>query len=223
MRGEIRAAQRFVQNHKLTIFDVGAHYGDWTRKIARILTYPAAFYLFEPQSDCLPHLRDLPPDSIIIRSALGSSISQGHLYMDVVGSGAASLLERRDTYFGDMTANSESVSITTIDAVMDEYKVAQVDLLKLDIEGAEMMALQGATTALDRGAITTVAFEFGSANLSSRTIFRDFWDLLVEDHGFAIWRIRPGGRLIPQTEYTEEQEHYRGVSNYIASRIPPAP
>lgn len=221
MQGEIRAAQRFIPAHGPVIFDVGAHHGDWTKQIAAIVMGPARFFLFEPQDDCQRYLHDLPDSSVLIRDALSDSTQDGVLYMDVPGSGAASLLERRDTYFSNMTANTQAVSTRTLDAVIDEHSISHIDLLKLDIEGAEMMALRGAARALERDAITTIAFEFGSANLSSRTTFRDFWDLLVGRHGFSVWRISPGGNLVPQNEYSEEQEHYRGVSNYIASRIGP--
>jgi hypothetical protein len=79
-----------------------------------------------------------------------------------------------------------------------------------------VLALQGARAALEAGNITTVAFEFGSGNVNSRACFRDFWDLL-EPLGYRLWRIRPGRGITAIPEYTEELEHFRGVSNCIAS------
>jgi hypothetical protein len=88
--------------------------------------------------------------------------------------------------------------------------------MKLDIEGAELSALLGAAASLSRGRIDTIAFEFGSANVYSRTFFRDFWQLLA-DAGFRLWRILPGGGLLAVDSYSEQLEHFRGVSNYLAS------
>jgi len=60
-------------------------------------------------------------------------------------------------------------------------------------------------------------FEFGAPNIYSRTFFSDFWDLLTAD-GFRLDRILPGGRLLRIDSYSEELEHFRGVSNYLARR-----
>ncbi len=42
------------------------------------------------------------------------------------------------------------VDLTTIDAVVAELKLSAVDFLKMDIEGAEVRALQGACRMIER-------------------------------------------------------------------------
>jgi hypothetical protein len=107
--------------------------------------------------------------------------------------------------------------LTTVDLIVDRFELAKVDLLKLDVEGAELDALVGAKSTLERRAIRSITLEFGSANIYSRNFFRDFWDLLVP-LGFRISRILPGGRLLSIPRYSEELEYFRGVSNYLAQQ-----
>jgi FkbM family methyltransferase len=223
LRGETVAARRFLRDvGSPVIFDVGANLGQWASMMqAELDGRDARFYQFEPQSACLPVLRARQDASrVVIPCAVGKARGEATIYADIPGSGVASLNRRQDSYFGDMSAHQETVPLTTIDHEVAEQGVNRIDLLKLDVEGSELAALQGAEATLRAGRISTIAFEFGSGNVYSRTFFRDFWDLLVP-LGYQLWRIRPGGRTTPVPAYTEELEHFRGVSNYIASRTAP--
>jgi FkbM family methyltransferase len=202
-----------------TILDGGANYGQWARAINTVLHNPdATFYLFEPQEECQVALRRAGlPNATVIQAALGDHAGEAVLSGAAPGYGAASIYERHDTYFGDMSAHQERVSMVTLDEVIAQYSIDRVDLLKLDVEGAELAALRGAQASLANGVIRAVGFEFGSANIYSRTFFRDFWELL-SPLGFHFARVRPGGRLLSIEEYSEEHEHFRGVSNYLTRR-----
>jgi FkbM family methyltransferase len=202
-----------------TILDGGANYGQWARAINTVLSNPdATFYLFEPQEECQGALaRTGLPNSTVIQAALGDHSGEAVLSGARPGYGAASIYERHDTYFGDMSAHQEKVNVVTLDEVIDQHSIDQVDLLKLDVEGAELAALRGAEASLAAGVIRAVGFEFGSANIYSRTFFRDFWDLL-SPLGFRFARVLPGGRLLSIEDYSEEHEHFRGVSNYLTRR-----
>ena len=48
------------------------------------------------------------------------------------------------------TANSVTASATTIDAIAEELGLDRVNFIKMDIEGSERYALQGAETVLAR-------------------------------------------------------------------------
>lgn len=225
LRGEVTAARRFLgDTDSPVIFDVGANYGQWSSAMRVALgTRTGRFFLFEPQPACLSALatRSAAAADVLIPAAVGSTRGQVTIFADTPGSGLASLHRRRDSYFGDVTTHRESVPLTTLDQETEDRGIKHIDLLKLDIEGAEFAALQGAAKILTAGRVTTIAFEFGSGNVYSRTFFRDFWDLL-EPLGYTLWRICPGGRVARISEYTEELEHFRGVSNYIASLTTPA-
>jgi hypothetical protein len=132
----------------------------------------------------------------------------------VPGFKAGSLYHRNETYFTATSAHTEVVRVSTLDDILDSLGLESVDLLKLDVEGSELDALNGAERSLKAGKIHAIGFEFGSGNIYSRTFFRDFWDLLAPQ-GFRFSRVLPGGRLVPVPAYTEDLEHFRGVSNYL--------
>lgn len=201
------------------IFDGGANFGQWARSIDAVLGDPeATYFLFEPQQACQKSLSRLNiPNMTVIQAALADKPGDALLLGESPGFGAASIYERHDTYFADMSSHQERVMVVTLDTVIRDHAIDRVDLLKLDVEGAEFAALKGANESLSNGVIRAVGFEFGSANIYSRTFFRDFWDLLVP-LGFQFARVVPGGRLLPIYGYSEEHEHFRGVSNYLARR-----
>ncbi|MFE6127883.1 FkbM family methyltransferase [Streptomyces sp. NPDC056437] len=219
LQGEITAARRCLEGVEApVIFDVGANYGQWSGGLQSALgTRNGRYFLFEPQPACWPALaRDQVPNQVIIPAAVSDVEGSATIFADAPGSGVASVHRRRDSYFGDMMAHQQRVPVTTIDREVERWEVERIDLLKLDIEGAEFQALRGAIDSLRNRKVMTIAFEFGSANVYSRTFFRDFWDLL-SPLGYRLWRICPGGVLLPVQAYTEELEHFRGVSNYLAS------
>ena len=75
--------------------------------------------------------------------------------------------------------------MTTTDNAIADLGLDHVNFMKIDVEGAELLVLQGASHSLKAKAIDSLAFEFESANIYSRVFFRDFWDLLT-DHGYSL-------------------------------------
>jgi len=84
---------------------------------------------------------------------------------------------------------------------LDEYckanNVSQIDLLKIDTEGFELEALQGATELLRNKAIKIIQFEFKEVNIVKRRCLKDFYELL---DGFTFYRLDEN-RLIPLNEW----------------------
>jgi FkbM family methyltransferase len=214
LANEVEAAAGNLSAPNPVIFDVGANTGEWTRlMLARVPS--ARIVMFEPSQGCAAHLETILNDrTALVKSALGANPGTAHLWSSEETDGSASLHERRDSYFQDRQYASVEVPVTTIDAYMKEASIDSIDFLKLDVEGHELSVLQGASAALGEKKIRALAFEFGSANINSRTFFRDFWDEL-RSKGYELLRITPSGTL-PVRAYSEELEYFRGVTNYIA-------
>ena len=85
------------------------------------------------------------------------------------------------------------VAAVTLDAVLAD-RVRNVDLLHMDIEGSEPLALRGAETLIRRSPKIKIITEWSVGMMSSRTDIRGFVAWLVE-LGFGFWLIEPDGEL----------------------------
>jgi FkbM family methyltransferase len=212
---EIDAALSTIHVSEPLIFDVGANCGLWSLEMQARLP-DARFVLFEPQAACRAAITAHGMSSWdVIGKAASSASGTASLYAPSAASGIASLHERRDSYFEDLSFSRLEVETVTLDGVIADRQVAQVDFMKMDIEGHELAALEGGRESLRAGVIKALSFEFGSGNINSRTYFRDYWDLL-DGFGYRLFRVLPSSRLLPIVEYYEDCEHFRGVTNYLA-------
>ena len=66
--------------------------------------------------------------------------------------------------------------------------------MKIDVEGFEFKVLTGMKDLLTKASLAQVMLEFNSMNVCSRSFLIDFVRLLPE---FRLFRILPGGRVIP--------------------------
>lgn len=62
-------------------------------------------------------------------------------------------------------SGTQPVECTTIDALLERRGIERVDLLKIDVEGAEPEVLAGAAGSLARGAIRRIVFELSDEPL----------------------------------------------------------
>ena len=109
----------------------------------------------------------------------------------------------------------EEADCICVDEYLRQKGLATVDLLKLDCEGSEIKALQGATRAIGEGRIQAVQFEYNHTWLPGRFQLRDAFCILAPA-GFDIYRIAPR-RLERKLEYSFSDEDYR-LANYLAVR-----
>ena len=213
-KGEELAAARMIQRKNPVILDMGANQGDWTSEVQRLIGTHGRWLLVEPSAECCARLRKLPGIEVI-EAAVGEQAGKAVLYTPGNENILASLHERRDSLVRGQVSTRCEVRVTTIDEILAERNIELVDLAKMDLEGHELFALRGAVRSLERQRLRALTFEFGVANVNSRTFFRDFWDLLT-GFGYRIERIHPGGKMVPVTEYYEDLEFFRGVTNYAA-------
>jgi FkbM family methyltransferase len=216
---EVAVAASLVKTRTPVLLDVGANFGTWSTAMLKLFPSCANLVLVEPQNECLQALTEIDCDNkLIIPCAVSDQPGQMNFYTAErqAGWAAASLFERHETYFSEVAQRKLVVSIRTLDDIIEENAITGVDFMKMDIEGAELLALKGAEASFRSGKIKAISFEFGSGNINSRTFFRDFWDFLSQ-HGFAISRVLPGGKTLRIKEYYEDLEYFRGVTNYVAT------
>lgn len=220
LRGEVSVALRFIRGLNPVVLDVGAHEGNWTRALLSVR--PASRVTqFEPALVNVELLRrSLPPNVDLVEAAVSDRSGEIDFYTAST-SDLGSVHARRESIFADRYYAVTSVPAVTLDDEIQQRGLTRVDFLKLDIEGHELAALRGGLRSLEAGIIRALSFEFGSGNINSRTFFHDYWDLL-SPLGYQIYRICPGGHLLPISRYYEDLEHFRNVSNYVASLEAPS-
>ncbi len=214
LKTEVRSVLSCVTREKPVIFDIGANIGEWAALI-HSMRNDATVYMFEPAPDCHDAIRALNlPRSILIPMAVSDTPGSATLYSSAERNSGASLEKRTDTLYADRNFAEHKVGVTTIDQVIEDYKLPYVDFVKIDIEGHELSAIRGAKNALAAGKIGAFLFEFGAGNVNAKTFFRDFWDLFT-NAGFVLYRVAPT-RLLEIKGYYEDLEYFRGETNYIA-------
>ena len=130
----------------LTVFDVGANVGLYTRLIKESLPTTTSIHSFEPTKHAFKQLlANVAGLSNVHLNNLGLSDKKGsiELFSDVAGSGLGSVYNRRLDHFGVHNTKKEQIEMTDIDSYCKEHKIARIDFLKIDVEGHEIAVLRG--------------------------------------------------------------------------------
>jgi len=118
----------------------------------------------------------------------------------------ASFYDRDIAHHGLSLDLSEVVTTTTLDYWFRSSGISRINFLKVDVEGHELEAFRGGAHVLSSGLVDALQFEFGGCNIDSKTYFRDFFSLLATAHGFKLFRLAPGKRLVDMNRYSEVLE-----------------
>lgn len=196
--------------------DIGGNVGSYTEQILKKVPN-CSVVIFEPAQSNVAFLKEKFRDNskiVIEKFAVANEKANKILYSNQDGSGLSSLTKRRLEHFGIDFSNSEN--ITTIkfeDYWIEKLEKKNIDFCKLDIEGHEMDALIGFGEAINY--IDLIQFEFGGANIDTRSFFQDFW-YFFKKKNFDLFRISALGP-IPIKRYKESDEFF-STTNYLAKK-----
>lgn len=98
--------------------------------------------------------------------------------------GRANLVVPSDSGSGYIEPGEGDLPIVTLDAYTREHGIDRVDLLKLDIEGHEFEALQGAKRLLDERRIDRIVCEFNDVHLARIGMTERDVEVWLADRGF---------------------------------------
>jgi FkbM family methyltransferase len=200
-----------------TVFDVGANRGQYAELILSALP-GVRLFSFEPHPVAYASLKRAMrsrPNVTAVNAALGSSCGTATLfdYADAGGSEHASLVPGiiEDIHGG--TSVKTEVTSVTLDAFIERIGVAFIDLLKIDVEGAEAIVLRGAQASIASGKIGVVQMEFNEMNAVSRTFVGDLSTLLPRHRLFRILR---NGDLLDLSGMPPLRRELFGYQNLVA-------
>ena len=104
--------------------------------------------------------------------------------------------------------NRIEVEQTTIDNLVEYYKIKKINFLKLDIEGLEYDALLGANKSLSKGKIDYIQLEYNQTWIYSGGTIEKILKL-AQKYRFKLYRIRKNDLLeIPSYNYNLDDFFY---------------
>jgi len=183
-----------------TVFDVGANIGQTTSMIKK--RFPAAaVHAFEPVQTTYQSLQ---------RTVRGLSGVTCHRLALCERVGQSTMTATQDSVSnrllsdaeGDSGALIESVETDTVDHFCAARKIASIDILKVDAEGADLRVLQGGEAMIRQGKVAFAFVEFGfDPDDSGHAYFPSVYDYL-EKAGMRVYsfydyyHVDEGRRLI---------------------------
>jgi FkbM family methyltransferase len=201
VRDRFEDAARFVRSATPLIIDGGANRGDTVQE--SLARFPRGNVIaFEPLPHMLERLRerfDGDQRVSIVPKALGPEAKR--VTLNVTGSGAASsLLSPSDIggqIHGEKLRVAQTVEVKQVR--LDQELVGRdIDLLKLDLQGYELHALEGAQGLLPR--TTAILTEIGFVRLYDEAVLFGDLDRWLRDRGFDLVNLydlytQPDGQL----------------------------
>ena len=167
------------------VVDLGANIGYFTLLAARLVGKNGKVYAFEPESTNYGLLvKNIELNGyknvIAVQKAVSNTLGKVRLFLNSKDTGAHTI------YQSDTTRKFVEVESITLDEFFKDKK-HHIDVIKMDIEGAEMAALSGMERVIKDNPHLKIFAEFYFEGIEQAgNTPREFARKLLEDHGFSI-------------------------------------
>jgi FkbM family methyltransferase len=201
MERKIQSAKNLLSlvknvDEKVIIIDGGCYVGNFSKIVTRIFNVPSIL-AFEPDPESFNIAKKNPifhRGGSIVNAALGAKMGQAAFFRGP-NPATNSLLQRPSIglkpYFPEQ-AHLESgafVEVVTLDHECHSRGIEFIDLLKLDLQGSELMALEGAQELLAGNAIKVILLEVVFIRkYKDQPLFWQIWQFL-EKFGYTLYAI----------------------------------
>ncbi len=214
---ETEVFKKYLKKSGLVV-DVGANIGYYTLLASRALESNGHVVAFEPASKNFNLLKkNVEENSLsnvkIEKKAVGSKTGKASIYLNPENCGGNRIYKSGERW------KKESIETVTLDNYFSNTKES-IDLLKIDIEGYELKAMQGAKELLDQRRIKVIMSELWPKGLQ---LAGDGWQEYIKYlrlHGFKLFCISDNNRnLTPLSEkrileeFSEDKEF---ITNILA-------
>ena len=206
----------------MTFVDVGAHIGYYSLLAARAVGPAGRVVSFEPSPDNFALLTEnirLNGLSKIVRAenlALGAGRGEADLHLSTCNTGdhrLYSTLDDDDEMFNaGMHRQSVRVPVISLDEYLGREGVERVDVVKIDVQGAEMDVLLGMRQTLARSPQVVLFTEFWPHGLLRfGTEPRAVLDFLTGEVGLSLFQILSEERRVVPVEPASFASRTRGA------------
>lgn len=188
-RGEVKLLKSLLKPRDI-FFDIGANIGVFSLLAAKRLV-KGEVHAFEPSTEHLSKLKQNIRmngfrNIIVNEFGLSSSLSKKKLYIPTNGNtGKASIYAERDSQEKFL---EEDITVQKLDDYVSRSNLKKVDILKIDVEGAELDVLDGARMTLKEHS-PRILMEADADHLSkANRTFEELIDFL-HDFDYSIYWI----------------------------------
>lgn len=191
----------------LVIFDVGANFGQYSDILvqnAQNFGIDIDLHLFEPQEKCVQLLKDKYKKMNVNQVAVSDEEGESYIFYDKERSSFANLFGEGEKF--------EKVKLIRLDTYIKERNIKHCDFLKIDVEGNELKVIRGLGEFLNVDFLDFLQFEYGGTYIRSHSTLFDVYKIL-EDRGFVIFKIMPGG--LEWRKYKNYMENF-SYQNFVA-------
>ncbi len=185
-------ALKHYSNAPLTLIDIGARAGVHPRWLKLIHHFPIQITGFEPDEQECAAL-NAKADAFVkyLPFAVGEKVEPRTFHL-LVAEGSSSLFRPNYTFISRFASERNyaikreiPIQTNTLDAVLKEAHIDDVDYLKIDTEGFERDILHGATETLNHVFAIEVEVWFNPV-FTNAPFFRDI-DALLAEKGFVLF------------------------------------
>ncbi|WP_040290346.1 FkbM family methyltransferase, partial [Alicyclobacillus hesperidum] len=164
------------------VFDIGANIGYFTVLMGLLVQRPGRVVAYEPSPGIFNFLWDnifinyTNEHTTVVNAAVHDHVGEVSLFQTNKFTGNSSVLEPDEQYFSYFRHDEEVTQIKIPCEPLDNYlhSFEKIDLIKIDVEGAELHVLNGMTNLLHNRKVTQVVFEFNKMRMG------DQWRALLD-------------------------------------------
>lgn len=205
----------------MVVFDVGANLGQYTLLAAHCVGAQGHVHSFEPSQRIFTELQF----NVELNGLSDRCVLNRLAVSDAPGTAKLSRYEEGAEVFGSLGVHErseadivgyEEVKTLTLDGYMEQHGIGRVDFIKIDIEGAELLALKGASRLLLRKDAPTILLEMGDVNTDGFGYKAcEIWDHLV-NLGYRMYSIASRGHSLQEADRPAD---FSRTLNVVASKV----
>jgi FkbM family methyltransferase len=210
--GEFWLMQRLQRINPLVIFDAGANVGKWSTE-ANKLFKDADIHSFEPVPDIFEKL-----------SRNTANLPKVHLYNTALSNSAGTLTFHfypNSPLFNSIYNHPSGREVVSVQCpalpgsdFCEQHNISNIDFLKIDVEGAEHLVLEGFREMIQNKKIRAIQFEYGIFSIETKFLLKDYYEFF-DEHSYIVGKIYPN--YVDFRAYAWDHETFWGP-NYLAIR-----
>lgn len=181
----------------ITLVDVGAHQGVFTTAVDHFCGISHGLLIEAQPSHVTRLLKEFPqPKFQVVHAAVSDVV--GQVEFEVNGFDATTSILKTKRHLPELAALDVHVvekiicQSLTLDAIYSQIDFGSVDLLKIDVQGAEHLVLRGAHNILTQTKMIWTEISF-KALYEGSCLYNEVFDMLNQA-GFKLHEIEPGFR-----------------------------